>query len=450
MMSINPFITSHIDDIYLDSDNPRHDSISEQQDIIKHLVTTEEIKIENLAKDIIKLGMISPIEVIATIKVEGEENKYIVVEGNRRICSLKLLNDIDKSPLSHKQNFENILKKATNIPHEVMHCMFGTRKDADIWIERRHQGKQGGIGTVPWSAQQNAVRQSRKLLTRVLIGYASQIDITPNILNNSFDIVNRYFSNPDIRQAFGIYKENDNITVLCSENDFNERLSQFFADRQNKILKAHASGKDKKDYANHIIETNGHPIHVAKPFSLHGNATNLPNQKRAIIPPKKKVASIPNIRNTILPKDMGVEIEDPNLRKISYELKKLSCEKHNFGFPYASTNLLRTFLENTYIQYYEKVMNKRKTDTPKMKTVLVEIINHIKNEQQNLTKEQKDAFKNWQETCKLDHILSFTQLNHIVHGGKEPNGRDYIREWDNVQEIIVYLIRKSQKTSGHS
>ncbi|MCH9844724.1 MAG: ParB N-terminal domain-containing protein, partial [Alphaproteobacteria bacterium] len=104
-MSINPFITSHIDDIYLDSDNPRHDSISEQQDIIKHLVTTEEIKIENLAKDIIKLGMISPIEVIATIKVEGEENKYIVVEGNRRICSLKLLNDIDKSPLSHKQNF---------------------------------------------------------------------------------------------------------------------------------------------------------------------------------------------------------------------------------------------------------------------------------------------------------------------------------------------------------
>lgn len=74
-------------DIYLDNENPRHDPIYDQTKIVEHLLKGERVK--SLAKHISTHG-VNPLDSIGVIK--DEEDNYVVVEGNRRLCALLLLN----------------------------------------------------------------------------------------------------------------------------------------------------------------------------------------------------------------------------------------------------------------------------------------------------------------------------------------------------------------------
>lgn len=131
-------------DIYLDNKNPRHEEISDQQEIIEYLLKEEKVK--NLAKDIAENG-ISPIEILAVIQ---EKKKYIVVEGNRRICALILLNDPDKAPNQNLRDYFKKLKDQSTLIPDSLNCqLFKTREEAALWIKRRHSGEQDGTGTLP-------------------------------------------------------------------------------------------------------------------------------------------------------------------------------------------------------------------------------------------------------------------------------------------------------------
>lgn len=81
--------------IYLDPENPRHETLPDEPSIIKHLVAKEGVR--PLAKDIAEAGGTSPIDLIALVQHPKVKNAYVVVEGNRRICALKLLQDADKA-----------------------------------------------------------------------------------------------------------------------------------------------------------------------------------------------------------------------------------------------------------------------------------------------------------------------------------------------------------------
>lgn len=81
--------------IYLDTENPRHESLPDEPSIIKYLLSKE--KVRALARDIADAGATSPIELIAVIKHPKVKGAFVVVEGNRRICALKLLLDPSKA-----------------------------------------------------------------------------------------------------------------------------------------------------------------------------------------------------------------------------------------------------------------------------------------------------------------------------------------------------------------
>lgn len=75
-------------DLFLDTDNPRFVILQSrgQADIRKYLVTYEDTC--QLAADINAYGSLLPGERIVTLR---EDDKYIVIEGNRRTCSLQML-----------------------------------------------------------------------------------------------------------------------------------------------------------------------------------------------------------------------------------------------------------------------------------------------------------------------------------------------------------------------
>jgi len=75
-------------DLRLDEKNPRFVILSKrnQSEIIKYLLANEDVS--QLATEINNNGDLLPGERIVVIK---EKNKHIVVEGNRRTCSIQLL-----------------------------------------------------------------------------------------------------------------------------------------------------------------------------------------------------------------------------------------------------------------------------------------------------------------------------------------------------------------------
>lgn len=77
-----------LDELYLDEKNPRFivPPNPSQQSIVDYLIENEEV--EQLANDIIKSGGLNAGE---RVIVTWENERWIVLEGNRRICACKIL-----------------------------------------------------------------------------------------------------------------------------------------------------------------------------------------------------------------------------------------------------------------------------------------------------------------------------------------------------------------------
>lgn len=82
-------------ELMLDTENPRFVILNsrDQADIRRYLVTYEDVC--QLATAINEYGSLLPGERIVVLR---EDNRYVVVEGNRRTCSLQLLLSRDLIP----------------------------------------------------------------------------------------------------------------------------------------------------------------------------------------------------------------------------------------------------------------------------------------------------------------------------------------------------------------
>lgn len=72
--------TLHITQLRLDRENPKHDILENQNEIIHQLIESEQI--ENLAKDIAKYGSLSPLEIVGVLRSDNDKE----TEGFVRVC----------------------------------------------------------------------------------------------------------------------------------------------------------------------------------------------------------------------------------------------------------------------------------------------------------------------------------------------------------------------------
>lgn len=81
-----------IDEISLDPNNPRHDSVKDESSVLEALLKTKNFKnkIITLMKDILEYNQ-NPLDVIGVLLTEN--NTLYSKEGNRRIAALKILNN---------------------------------------------------------------------------------------------------------------------------------------------------------------------------------------------------------------------------------------------------------------------------------------------------------------------------------------------------------------------
>jgi len=244
------------DNVHLDLENPRHEELDTQEEVIKFLCDNEQVR--PLANHIVKNGL-NPLEVFALVKI-GEDT-YISGEGNRRTCALKLLNDPNLAPKKEKSSFLKLHDEWGGI-EKIPAIIFEDKADAAIWIELTHGGQQGGAGRRRWEPLQYSrfKGESANRLAQFIIEYALENRfLTKEQVDKKITTITRYFSNPIFRNVVGIdNSDTDNFKRTRSKDDFDSILNHFLKDlMEGKIVNSRQNKKSIEAYANGIINEVG-------------------------------------------------------------------------------------------------------------------------------------------------------------------------------------------------
>ncbi|MBN2122453.1 hypothetical protein JW721_05380 [Candidatus Micrarchaeota archaeon] len=79
-----------LNNLQLNTENYRFEAVASQKEAMDKIMDNQKVKLYNLARDIAENGL-SPIDKIQVSKCDYNPSMYKVLEGNRRITSLKLI-----------------------------------------------------------------------------------------------------------------------------------------------------------------------------------------------------------------------------------------------------------------------------------------------------------------------------------------------------------------------
>jgi hypothetical protein len=210
--------------IKIDQENVRFggDVALNQREAIQLMLADPEDtkKILKLAQHIVLYGL-DPTEL--QLVVPDDEGNFIVLEGNRRLTALKLLQNPDLcTQQKYYKDFVTAHKEiADRFPNEIECSVVATREDGNVWIELKHTGQNGGAGRVPWDSDirderrarqtgvesigrqiREIVRDNPQIFDEIIISDIYQIPVTT---------LTRLFSSKRAQDAFCIFIKERNI-----------------------------------------------------------------------------------------------------------------------------------------------------------------------------------------------------------------------------------------------
>ncbi len=165
--------------LLMDAENPRLSRPNEgQREAMRALADIMPRKILALAKDIIENGL-NPADLPIVMSANDSENRYIVLEGNRRLVALKALENpdsfvgsLDSIALS---SMRTLARKYQDSPiDEIQCCVVKDRPAAEHWIKLRHTGENDGAGIVPWGGDESS-RFRAEEVQKILVPKSSTI-----------------------------------------------------------------------------------------------------------------------------------------------------------------------------------------------------------------------------------------------------------------------------------
>lgn len=355
-------ITVPVTKLDFDLQNPRYPVQNSDREEMEKILLSNMGKSIRLAEHIIEFGQ-NPIDLIAVVQ---SDSRYIVLEGNRRAAVLKVLNKpllLDSMPAgpgvpAFCKRMKKLAEKASGTDiNKVTVVLFPSREKADVWINLKHTGENGGAGTVPWDASAQARYSNKGDIGLELLDFGKANNwFTDDDLKGPggtpfpLSTLNRLLGDPDVRTALGLALSNNILlaTVLADElgKGIRHVVNDLATGKWN-VTKLKLKGDRKKYVAQLPTSAKPNTTSSTSPWQIDVD-TVVPPQP--VLPPAGPKPRTPSTtRKTLIPRDFAINTNPacPRLGKMFAELRKLEVDKHEN----AVAVLLRTYIELSLDDY---------------------------------------------------------------------------------------------------
>jgi hypothetical protein len=384
-----------LDSLDLDLENPRITLAADQRDAMQKILNEQKVKLINLAESIAVRGF-SPMDRCLVLRSHLRAGKFVVLEGNRRVLSAKLL----KNPslihsLTMADAFRKRLLKASgkfdpkNV--EPVDCYeVKDRAEGNDWIRQRHKGEDSGRGIVDWSAMASSRFAGRDPALQALefvLEHAGLSDYQKEQITNAkfISTLDRLLSTPTVRTAIGFDITGGKLTTDLPADEAIKPLKRIVIDLAEKEI--NVNDVKTKEQQNAYIARLKHADRAdltkrtATPVAIDEIKPKDFQTKAAPAAKKAKPHKTP-LRTTIIPKSCKLNVTNAKVAGIYGELRTLQLSKH----VHAIGVLLRVFVEMSVDEYLMGVakiplyttnpQNNQKKDKY-LKTKVKEAIDHM-------------------------------------------------------------------------
>lgn len=345
------FETFKLSELRLDENNYRTNKVATQRDAILAIIADQKQKLVNLAKDILAEGGISPGEPIWVTRAQS--SGYTVIEGNRRVTALKLLdNPALADGTEVEKEFRLLAKQFSEKPiRELTAYVFPTYDAAATWRRRRHLTTESGVGLERWNTlakaradRDHGVGARRSLAVFEYLDDGSEDWTTiADALDTKWTTVERVLNTSALKDDLGLAIDPKSGEVLPENGD------QVAA---RKLLRAILGAMATTDFEFKEVEKVGDRAAFLSRFSgmsVKGSppqAKGTPTPSPApFIPPRtrQRVKVVTDTRATLAPKTgpRVFPVAGRRLHKIYDECRKIKVADNEN----ASALLLRVFIE---------------------------------------------------------------------------------------------------------
>lgn len=456
-------------DINLDQNNVRFgfDTAESQREALSLLMEsdTDANKIYNLATHIAENGL-NPAEVELVI---FENDKCIVVEGNRRLAAVKLLKTPDLCPFPKlTSKFKKLSQEVKSDDLDAINCaVIDSREESDKWIELLHTGENNGAGRVQWSGDVRDQYRERRggkptigRQIRTLINESDLFEQDAKTAVNKIPVttLTRLFGSKPAQDKFKYSIQGGELKLQVDISDLAPSLQYaiLYFDTNRMTTDNVYTSADRENFLNNIpedltpsssrgVQSQNETANTQKKNNSNSSsnqANRVPNTSKK---PKPSVRPKPDDLNRKYLINYPLTIDNSKVNLVYIALRR---EMAVDTLPVPVGIVFRVFLElscDHYLNRYESTQNPVKhpnkpNDTlkiiqqPSLSLKVVAIANHLENEGK-LRKGEATAIR--RQASTQDSIGSIDHLNEFVHGSTTSTMPRELNQIANNYEVFL-------------
>lgn len=346
-------VSLELDDLLLDLENPRISKADSQRGALQKIIEDQDIKLAVLAESIVA-DRLNPMDRWLVIKSPSERGRYIVLEGNRRLATLRILNnpallkDLEvRAPL--KRRLQELASEFDLDTVQPIDCFeVADRSEGAPWINQRHTGENKGRGIVNWGGVATARFRGRDPALQALDFVLSRGGLTDeerDSIEDQFPIstLDRLLSTPAVRKKLGMEISESKLKTGLPLAEAIKPLRRIVLDlasgavnvtriksKDQQVTYVSKLGKDLPDLSKQSTELT----------AVEGLEEENLKQPKPKPKPKPKP---PAVRKTLIPRDCYLTVSNAKIAEIVKELRTLELDK----FPHSISVLFRVFIEQS-------------------------------------------------------------------------------------------------------
>ena len=346
-----------LDELLLDLENPRISKADSQLGALQKIVEDQDLKLVVLAESI-AADRLNPMDRWLVIKSPTERGRYIVLEGNRRLAALRLLNnpsvlkELEVRTLVKKRLEELAAAFDLDTVQPIDCYEVADRTVATPWLSQRHTGENKGSGIVDWGGVATARFRGRDPALQALdlvVNHGGLTDEEKEVIAGHFPIstLDRLLSTPAVRQKLGMEITDSKLRTGLDPAEAMKPLRRIVLDLATEEI--NVTKLKSKDQQLAYIAKMGKDLPDLKKMSSEMRAVEgLDDQdfKQPKVKPKPKPKPVP-VRKTLIPRDCYLTVSNAKIAEIAKELRNLGLS----DFPHAISVLFRVFLEQSTDHY---------------------------------------------------------------------------------------------------